>query len=55
VRTAVRAVAYADLDPGQVGLVVDSYGLLALTLDRRSAADELHLHAGDGVTLEAAR
>lgn len=55
VRTAVRAVAYADLDPGQVGLVIDSYGLLALTLDRRSAADELHLHPGDGVTLEAAR
>ena len=30
-------------------------GLLALALDRRSAADELRLHPGDAVTLEAAR
>ena len=55
VRTAVRAAAFAELDAGQVGLVVDSYGLLALALDRRSAADELRLHPGDAVTLEAAR
>jgi S-adenosylmethionine hydrolase len=55
VRTAVRAGTFAELDPGQVGLVVDSYGLLALALDRRSAAEELRLHPGDAVTLEAAR
>jgi S-adenosylmethionine hydrolase len=55
VRAAVRATTYASLDAGQVGLVVDSYGLLALALDRRSAADELGLHPGDAVTLEAAR
>jgi S-adenosylmethionine hydrolase len=54
VRSATRAAAYADLAPGQIGLVVDSYGLLALALDRRSAADELGLHPGDAVTLEAA-
>jgi hypothetical protein len=29
--------------------------LLALALDRRSAAEELRLHPGDAVTLEAAR
>ena len=55
VRTAVRVAAFAELDPGQVGLLVDSYGLLALALDRRSAAEELRLHPGDAVTLEAAR
>ena len=51
----VRAAAFAELDAGQLGLVVDSYGLLALALDRRSAAEELRLHPGDAVTLEAAR
>jgi S-adenosylmethionine hydrolase len=54
VRTGVRAATFAELDAGQVGLVVDSYGLLALALDRRSAADELRLHAGDAVSLRAA-
>ena len=51
VRTVSRAAAYADLKPGQVGLVVDSYGLLSVALDRRSAADELRLVPGDEVTL----
>ena len=32
-------------------MLVDSYGLLALCLDRRSAAAELGLQAGSGVTL----
>lgn len=50
-RTARRARAYGDLSPGVLGLAVDSYGLLALVLDRRSAAAELGLAAGDGVTL----
>lgn len=53
-RTAVRARTYADLRPGQVGLVTDSYGLVSIALDRRSAADELRIHAGDGVTIRAA-
>jgi len=50
-RTAHRVGAYASLDPGRLGLAVDSYGLLALVLDRRSAAEELSLRAGDAVTL----
>jgi S-adenosylmethionine hydrolase len=50
-RTAQRVRAYADLDGGRLGLAVDSYGLLALVLDRRSAAEELGLRAGDAVTL----
>jgi S-adenosylmethionine hydrolase len=40
------------LKTGEVGLVVDSYGLLAVSVDRGSAATELGLHAGDPVTLE---
>jgi len=52
VRTARRAAAYGDLKPGELGLVVDSYGLVSLALDRRSAAEELRLGPGDAVTLE---
>jgi len=52
-RTARRVRAYGDLVPGELGLAVDSYGLLALVLDRRSAAAELGLGASDAVTLSA--
>jgi hypothetical protein len=52
-RTAVRADSYAALRTGEVGLVVDSYGLLSIAVDRGSAADHLGLHAGDPVTLES--
>jgi S-adenosylmethionine hydrolase len=51
VRTGRRAVAYGDLKPGEVGLVVDSYGLLSVALEQRSAADELKLRPGDAVSL----
>jgi hypothetical protein len=37
---------------GEVGLVVDSYGLVSICLDRQSAAGELGLSAGDEVMLE---
>lgn len=50
-RRAVRSATFADLPAGTVGLVLDSYGMLALALDRRSAADELGLAAGSQVTL----
>ena len=51
-RIATVTHAYGELGTGAVGLVVDSYGLLALALDRRSAADALGLGAGDAVRLE---
>ena len=51
VRTAVRAATYGDLQPSQVGLVVDSYGLLSVTVARGSAADTLGLEAGDEISL----
>ena len=54
VRTAARADAYAEVPSGAIGLVVDSYGLLSVALDRRSAAAELGLAPGDEVLLEAA-
>jgi S-adenosylmethionine hydrolase len=44
-----RADTYADLAAGVVGIVTDSYGLCALSADRRRAADLLGLRAGDPV------
>jgi S-adenosylmethionine hydrolase len=52
VRTARVVAAYGELKPGEIGLVLDSYGLLSVALDRMSAADQLKLHAGTGVTLK---
>ena len=52
VRTAVRADTYAEVGPGQIGLVIDSYGLLSIVVDRASAADELGLGPGVAVTVE---
>jgi len=51
VRSAVRAGNFAELGKGAVGLVLDSYGMLAVCLDRRSAAEELGLAAGTQVVL----
>ena len=53
VRRAARATSFAQLGTGQVGLVLDSYGMLAICLDQRSAAEELDLAAGDQVVLAA--
>jgi S-adenosylmethionine hydrolase len=53
VRRAVRASSFAALGGGRAGLVLDSYGMLAICLDRRSAAEELGLAAGDQVLLSA--
>jgi S-adenosylmethionine hydrolase len=51
-RVATVTRSYGEIAPGAVGLVVDSYGLLAIGLDRQSAADALGLGAGDAVHLE---
>jgi S-adenosylmethionine hydrolase len=51
VRRLVRVSSFAALGPGAPGLVLDSYGMLSICLDRRSAADELGLAAGDQVVL----
>jgi hypothetical protein len=52
-RTARRAATYSEIGAGEVALVVDSYGLLSVVLDRRSVAVELGLHPGATVHLEA--
>jgi S-adenosylmethionine hydrolase len=53
VRTAERAATYEGIAPGQVGLVVDSYGMLSVCLGKRSAAAELAMPVGTEVTLSA--
>ena len=51
VRT-VECVEHAGrLGAGSIGLAPDPYGMVALVLDRRSAAEELGLHAGDQLVL----
>jgi S-adenosylmethionine hydrolase len=52
-RVVRRAAAYAAISPGDIGLVVDAYGLVSLCADRSSAAGALRLHPGDGVTLRS--
>jgi S-adenosylmethionine hydrolase len=51
-RAARRAPTYGAVGPGEVGLVVDSYGLLAVVVDQASAADQLGLAPGDAVLVE---
>ncbi|MEZ5231513.1 MAG: SAM hydroxide adenosyltransferase [Acidimicrobiales bacterium] len=51
-RIARRIEAHGELRTGEIGLLVDSYGLSALVANRASAAVELHLDAGDAVRLE---
>ena len=51
VRSASRAATYGLIATGQFGIVVDSYGLVSVCLDRQSAAAELGLSAGDSVVL----
>lgn len=50
-RVVHRAAAYAAVKPGDIGVVIDAYGLVSLAADRSSAAAALGLHPGDGVQL----
>ena len=51
-RLARRATSYAELG-ADLGLVLDSYGLLAVSLDRHPASVDLGLAAVDEVKIEA--
>ena len=53
VRSTLQVAAFGELPAGAIGLVTDSYGMLALCLDRRSAAQELRIGPTDQVVLEA--
>ena len=52
-RTARLVQAFGELGPNEVGLMVDSYGLVAVVVDERSAAGALGLGAGTPVYLSA--
>jgi len=52
-RAAKLAASYGEITTGSVGLVLDSHGMYSLSLDRRSAAEELRIGAGDLVVLSA--
>jgi S-adenosyl-L-methionine hydrolase (adenosine-forming) len=51
VRLARWVGAYAHARPSELVAVVDSYGLVSICLDRRSAAASLKLHPGDAIAL----
>ena len=51
-RVGHRVESYAAINVGELGLVVDSYGLVSLAVDRASAAVDLGTHAGAQITLE---
>jgi S-adenosyl-L-methionine hydrolase (adenosine-forming) len=50
-RMARWVQTYADAKPSELVMLVDSYGLVSLALDRRSAAEELGLRGGSGITV----
>jgi len=53
VRVARRARTYDELGPGEIGLVIDSYGLVSVAMSRAPAAEFLGLGSGSGVFLAA--
>jgi S-adenosylmethionine hydrolase len=50
-RRARRVEAFAALRNGEVGLMVDSYGLIAIVANQMPAAEELGIRVGDAVHL----
>lgn len=53
-RTAKRAASFAEIGTGSVGLIVDSYGLLAVAADQTPASIDLDVAEGSVITLRAA-
>jgi S-adenosyl-L-methionine hydrolase (adenosine-forming) len=51
IRSAAVARNFEQIGLGAIGLVVDSSGMLAVAVDRGSAADQVPLHVGAEVTL----
>ncbi|CAB4658350.1 unannotated protein [freshwater metagenome] len=49
VRSARLVTHFAEIDGGAIGAVLDSYGMIALAIDRGSAAEALRLQEGDEV------
>jgi S-adenosyl-L-methionine hydrolase (adenosine-forming) len=53
-RTAHRTETYGHIKSGEIGLVVDSYGLVSVCLDQRNASVELGLGGGSAVRIHPA-
>lgn len=53
-RVAKRVSSYAEIGVGRIGLLVDSYGMLSLAVDRSSVADELGVSESAEVRLRPA-
>ena len=51
-RNARRVGTYRDLEGSELGVLVDSYGLVAIVVNRGSAALELSCVEGDSITVE---
>lgn len=52
-RNAGRVHSFSDLGTGELGVLVDSYGLVAVVANRGSAAMELGCVEGDSITVES--
>jgi len=53
VRTARIVETYAEVGPNDIGLVVDSYGLVSVVVEQQSAATQLGLLTGTAVALSS--
>ncbi|MGK2929371.1 MAG: SAM hydroxide adenosyltransferase, partial [Acidimicrobiales bacterium] len=51
-RPARRAYTYADVADGDIGLIIDSYGVLSIALDRRPADTELGIRTGTEIRFQ---
>ena len=51
-RIVRRGHTFAEIADGEIGLIIDSYGLLTLALDRRAASSELGLRTGSEVRFQ---
>ena len=51
-RNARRVDSYSELESSELGVLVDSYGLVAVAVNRGSAALELNSVEGDSITVE---
>lgn len=51
VRTGTRRHTYAEIGQGEIGLVVDSYGLISMAMNSESAAADLGLDTGAEILL----
>jgi len=50
-RIAKRVETFEDLSVGELGLTVDSYGLVALVIGRGSVAEEMKIRTGDQIVI----